>query len=208
MNNAFLWQVALVGGAYLLGSISSAVIVSRLLGLPDPRSGGSGNPGATNVLRLGGKKAGALTLVGDVVKGAIPVVVARSLDAPVLTVGLCALAAFCGHLFPIFFGFRGGKGVATLFGAIMALSGALLVGAGVVWLAVAGITRFASLASLLAAAAAVPVAWWLGLGLPVVLALAAMALLTSWRHAGNISRLVAGTERKIGQKSAARADAT
>jgi len=139
-----LWIV----GAYLMGSIASAVVVARLMGLPDPRTQGSGNPGATNVLRLGGKKAAALTLLGDVLKGVIPVLAARLAGLPETGVALVALAAFLGHLYPVFFGFKGGKGVATAFGVLVA--GAPLLGLAILvtWLAVAFASRISSLSAL------------------------------------------------------------
>jgi glycerol-3-phosphate acyltransferase PlsY len=191
------WLLPLIG--YLAGSLASAVVVCRMMGLPDPRSGGSGNPGATNVLRLGGKKAALLTLVGDVLKGVLPVLLAHTLALPAWSVALTALAAFLGHLFPVFFGFRGGKGVATAGGAIVALSwqvGALLVAT---WLLVAAITRYSSVSSLSAAAAAPVAALLLGNPPAHVLPLVAMSVLVFWRHAENIHRLRAGTESRIGR---------
>jgi glycerol-3-phosphate acyltransferase PlsY len=189
---------------YLLGSLSSAVLVSRMLGLADPRTTGSRNPGATNVLRYGGKRAAILTLAGDVAKGVIAVVVARLVtsDSPVLA--LTALAAFVGHLYPVFFGFRGGKGVATALGVWIALVpwvGGLLLAT---WLLVALVFRYSSLAALVAALAAPLYVLWIA-PLPVyVIVAAVMTALLIWRHRSNIRNLIAGTEGKIGATKAAR----
>lgn len=195
------WLIPIAG--YLAGSVASAVIVCRLMGLPDPRSGGSGNPGATNVLRLGGKKAALLTLVGDVLKGVLPVLLAHALGLPPWSVALTALACFLGHLFPVFFGFRGGKGVATAGGAIVALSWPVGVALILTWLVVATITRYSSASSLVAAAAAPLAALVMGNPGAHVVALAAMTALVFWRHAENIQRLRAGTESRIGQSKSA-----
>jgi len=202
---ALAWIVA-VAGAYLLGSVSFAVVISRLFGLADPRSYGSGNPGATNVLRSGSKGAAALTLAGDAAKGAAAVWLVRALGAHFgvgeLGVALAALAAFVGHLYPLFFGFKGGKGVATFLGALLALN----LGAGLLvcatWLAVAAVFRYSSLASLCSALAAPVALLWLT-GVPVLsLVIVAMSVLLIARHRQNIVNLLAGRERRIGEKSA------
>ncbi|WP_407275703.1 glycerol-3-phosphate 1-O-acyltransferase PlsY [Halothiobacillus sp. DCM-1] len=194
---AALGGVALV--SYFIGSIASAVLVARLFGLPDPRTAGSGNPGATNVLRLGGKKAAILTLLGDLGKGILPVLFLRLLQAPDAALALAAFAAFIGHLFPVFFGFKGGKGVATAAGALLALSppvGALCV---TTWLASAYFTRYSSLSALLAAVIAALAAVYLAP--PVIsLAISAMSALLIARHHRNIRRLWRGEEPKIGKK--------
>ena len=194
-----LVSALLVAAGYLLGSVATAVLVSRALGLADPRSGGSGNPGATNVLRLAGRGAAALTLAGDVVKGVVPVLAARAADLPPGLVALVGLAAFLGHLYPVFFGFRGGKGVATALGALLGMEP--LLGAAVLatWIVVAGVSRYSSLAALVASVLA-PVYAWVGSGHPgVVGAVSAMALLLVWRHRANIRRLLAGEEGRIGR---------
>ncbi len=193
---------ALPIGAYLLGSIATAVVVSRLFGLPDPRTIGSGNPGATNVLRTGNKLAALATLMGDLLKGLIPVVVARALDASDLIIALTALAAFIGHIFPVFFQFKGGKGVATALGVLLGLSPWLGLGTLAVWLAMAFGLRYSSLAALTAALAAPLIAWLLHFDNTILLAIAIMSALLIWRHAGNIQRLLQGKESRIGEKKA------
>lgn len=182
---------------YLSGSISSAVIVAKLMGLEDPRTQGSGNPGATNVLRLGGKKAAIITLAGDVLKGLLPVIVARAITDDPLILALTAFAAFLGHLYPVFFGFKGGKGVATAIGTIIGLSPATAGLLFVSWLVVAIITRYSSLSALVASALAPVYAWWLGLPAQIIIAILLTAIMLFWRHRENISRLLAGKESKI-----------
>lgn len=185
---------------YLLGSVSAAILVCRLFGLPDPRSQGSHNPGATNVLRLGGKLPAAIALAGDFLKGLLPVLLAQLLGAGDLGLALTALAAFLGHLYPVFFGFQGGKGVATAFGVILGLSPwvALLVLA--TWLAMAVLTRISSLSALTAAALTPVYIWWFNLPAVYVVAMLIMVVLLIWRHRGNIQRLLDGTESRMGKK--------
>lgn len=194
-----LLSVLLVAAGYLLGSVATAVLVSRALGAADPRSGGSGNPGATNVLRLAGRRAAALTLAGDVVKGVVPVLAAQAAGLPPGPVALVGLAAFLGHLYPVFFGFRGGKGVATAFGALLGMEPLLGGAALATWIVVAGVSRYSSLAAL-AASVLAPVYAWIGSGLPVVVgAVSVMAALLVWRHRANVRRLLAGEEGRIGR---------
>ena len=192
----------LLAAAYLLGSLSFAVIVSRLMGLPDPRSVGSGNPGATNMLRCGRKSAALLTLAGDLAKGGAAVALAAyAVQALALSPWLvdgAALAVFLGHVFPLFFGFRGGKGVATALGALLALSWGVGAAVLLVWLAVFAATRISSLAALAAAAFAPFCAAWLGEGAYVPV-LALLSLLVFWRHGANIRRLLAGEEKRFGK---------
>ena len=187
--------------AYLLGSVSSAILISRLLGLPDPRTEGSRNPGATNVLRLGSKPGAVLTLVGDIAKGVLPVVAARwILDEPVLLT-LAALGAFLGHLFPVYFRFEGGKGVATALGVLAAIDWQLASILIATWLVVAAVFRYSSLAALVTAAAAPVYLFWLT-GEPVFVALGVvLAALLFFRHSENIRRLLCGNESKIGKKN-------
>ena len=187
---------------YLLGSLSSAVLVSRMLGLADPRTTGSRNPGATNVLRYGGKLAAILTLAGDVAKGAAAVALARLATDDSAVLALTALAAFVGHLYPVFFGFRGGKGVATALGVWLVLVpwvGVLLI---VTWLLVAAVFRYSSLAALVAALAAPLYVLWLAPLVTYVAVSVAMTGLLVWRHRANIRNLVAGTEGRLGAKAA------
>jgi len=183
---------------YLAGSISTAIIVCRMMGLPDPRSEGSRNPGATNVLRFGGKKAAAITLAGDFLKGLLPVLLARGAGVDETGLALTALAAFLGHLYPVFFGFEGGKGVATAFGVILGLSGLTALAALGTWLIMAFTVRISSLSALTAAALAPLYAWLFGLPLIYSAAILLMAILLIWRHRTNIRDLLAGTEDKIG----------
>ena len=183
---------------YLLGSVSCAVFVSRALGLPDPRAEGSGNPGATNMLRLGGKAAGALTLLGDVLKGVLPVLLARALSDTSAVAAAAGLGAFAGHLYPVFFRFRGGKGMATGFGVVAALSWPIMLGMGAAWLVVAALSRYASLASLAAAVFAPVLAILFDAPPAVFAALTAMSAMLFMRHRTNITRLLRGEERKIG----------
>ena len=187
---------------YLLGSISSAILVCRVLGKGDPRNTGSGNPGATNVLRSFGKPAAAATLAGDVAKGLIPVALAGAWGLPPAVVALTGLGALLGHLFPVFFEFRGGKGVATFIGVLLGLSPWLGAAFCATWLATAAVTRYSSLSALVATAAAPLVAAAAGMPSPVVFALSVMAAAIYWRHRDNIARLRAGTESRIGQRKA------
>lgn len=182
---------------YLCGSLASAVVVCRMMKLPDPRKGGSGNPGATNVLRLGGKKAAALTLAGDVLKGVIPVLLAHLLtDSPAILAGT-AVAAVVGHMYPVFFGFKGGKGVATAFGAVAALVYPVALFMAAVWVLAAMATRYASLASM-AAAVAAPLFALVFIREPAyIVGLAVIAALLVYRHRGNIQRLRQGSEPEI-----------
>ena len=194
-----LVTLLLVVAGYLLGSIATAVLVSRALGVADPRSGGSGNPGATNVLRLAGRKAAALTLAGDILKGVVPVLVARAADLPPGAVAVVGLAAFLGHLYPAFFGFQGGKGVATALGVLLAMEPYLGAAVLATWIVVAGVSRYSSLAALVASVLAPGYAWVLSGDRGVVGAVALMAVLLVWRHRANIRRLVAGEEGRIGR---------
>ena len=192
--------------AYLLGSLSFAVIVSRAMGLNDPRSYGSGNPGATNVLRSGNRAAAGLTLAFDVLKGYLPVLLVwlygERFGLGEGTLGLVGLAAFLGHLWPVFFRFQGGKGVATAAGVLLAWNPWLGLATLVTWLIVAFFFRYSSLASLVAAVFA-PfyqlLIWDFG---PLVPAMIVMSLLLVWRHSANIGKLLAGTESRLGRKAA------
>jgi glycerol-3-phosphate acyltransferase PlsY len=197
-----LLDYSLILIAYLIGSISSAILVCNLMGLPDPRSEGSGNPGATNVLRVGGKKAAAITLIGDMLKGLLPVLAASLLNVAPLTLALTGLAAFLGHLYPVFFGFRGGKGVATMLGVLFGFHG--LVGAATAgtWLVIAKGFKISSLAALIATLLA-PLYVWLIIGpsKELIVTTAVMTAILFWRHRSNIQRLLSGEESVIGKKS-------
>jgi glycerol-3-phosphate acyltransferase PlsY len=190
--------------AYLLGSVSFAVLMSRAFGLADPRSYGSGNPGATNVLRSGKKIAAALTLLGDAAKGWLAVYLAIRF-APhngegLLLISFVTLAVFLGHVFPIFLKFKGGKGVATALGILLALSIWMGLAVLAIWILVAVVFRYSSLAALLAATAAPIIAMLIHLRPELVLTTAIMSMLLIWRHKNNISNLLAGKESKIGRK--------
>jgi glycerol-3-phosphate acyltransferase PlsY len=206
-----LMPVAVLVASYLVGSLSFAVIVSRLMGLNDPRSYGSKNPGATNVLRSGSKKAAILTLLLDAFKGWLPVALVLAYGpehgAGAGLAALAGLAAFLGHLYPVFFGFAGGKGVATAVGVVVGVNGSLALAVVLSFAIVLFFSRYVSLASMVAAVFA-PVFYLFGdevawqASLPEVLSLAVMAFLLVWRHRENIHRLMAGTESQLGKKKA------
>lgn len=188
-------------GGYLAGSIPFAILVSRVLGLPDPRSYGSGNIGATNVLRSGNRIAAALTLAGDAVKGWAAILVARMLGLPIELVALVGFAAFLGHLFPVWLRFKGGKGVATAAGVLIAFDWRLGLAVLVVWMTMAVVSRYSSLAAITAALFAPAAAWYLpGGNGPILWAVAAMSLLLIARHHANIRKLMRGEEGRIGEK--------
>ena len=206
-----VYSIAAIVAAYLVGSLAFAVIVSKAMGLADPRTFGSGNPGATNVLRSGSKPAAAVTLLLDAMKGFVPVMLVKHFGRPYGleegTMALVGLAAFLGHLYPVFFRFEGGKGVATFLGVVFGVDWLLGAATGLTWLIVAFFFRYSSLASLLAAVFA-PLYYLFGDRLkwyaerPVAMALFAMALLLAGRHRANIERLVKGTESRLGAKKA------
>ena len=200
--NPSLATVAVIAAAYLIGSVSFAVVASKLFGLPDPHTYGSGNPGATNVLRTGNKAAAALTLAGDGIKGFVAVWLANRLgvswgDASLATAG-AALAVFVGHLYPLFHRFAGGKGVATAAGIVFALSWLLGLAVMAVWLVTAVAFRISSLAALVAAIAAPPLGFYFIGNWPEAWALIPITALLFWRHRVNIGKLIAGEERRIG----------
>ncbi len=209
--SSVLLSLAATVAAYLLGSLSFAVIVSRVMGLSDPRTYGSKNPGATNVLRSGSKAAAAVTLLFDAAKGWLPVALVRWFGAPYGleegTMALVGLAAFLGHLWPVFFRFQGGKGVATALGVLLGISGWLGLATLLTWVIIAFFFRYSSLASLVAAVFA-PFFYVLGGGVAwymdarVGMAVAVMAGLLAWRHKANIQRLIQGKESRLGSKKA------
>lgn len=204
---SWLYSLAVIVGAYLIGSVSFAVVVSKLMGLPDPHSYGSGNPGATNVLRTGNKQAAVLTLIGDAAKGWLAVwlawYLASRLGYSEGTVALAAVAAFLGHLFPVFHGFAGGKGVATAAGILLAINPWLGLATLVTWIIVAVFFRYSSLAALVAAVFAVFYYILLFGFRSMTLAVIVMSGLLIYRHKANIAKLLAGKEARIGAKKQA-----
>ncbi|MGN6525232.1 MAG: glycerol-3-phosphate 1-O-acyltransferase PlsY [Burkholderiaceae bacterium] len=202
---ALFWSVCVVVLAYLLGSFSFAVIVSRAMGLDDPRSYGSGNPGATNVLRSGNKVAAILTLLLDALKGVAAVVIARLLAERLgygeAIVAAAGLASFLGHLYPVFFRFQGGKGVATAAGVLLALDWVLGLASLGTWLAIALLTRYSSLAALVTAVLAPVYVQLMHGSTQRTVAVAVMSVLLVWRHRANISKLLNGTESRLGSKA-------
>ena len=211
----FTLDLLLIPAAYLIGSISFAVVVSKCMNLPNPHSYGSGNPGATNVLRTGNKKAAVLTLIGDALKGFLAVMVARailgdqSLTATLGSWVLCGVvvAVFLGHVFPLFHGFKGGKGVATACGILFGINWILGAATLGTWIIVATFMRYSSLAAL-AAAVFGPIYFVFLFGFqPMAIALVLVCALLIWRHRSNITNLLNGTESRIGSKKKAKAGA-
>ncbi len=186
--------------SYLMGSVSAAIIVCRLMGHGDPRSEGSGNPGATNVLRLYGKQAAILTLAGDLLKGLIPLLIGRAMGLPVEVLAMMGVGAFVGHLFPVFFGFRGGKGVATIIGVLYGLCWPVGIAYMLIWSLSAFLFRYSSLSALIAAACTPIVMYYFIPSQPVVGATILMVSLLFYRHRSNIRKLISGEEDKIGEK--------
>jgi glycerol-3-phosphate acyltransferase PlsY len=180
--------------AYLIGSISSAIIICRLMGLPDPRGQGSGNPGATNVMRIGGKKAAAITLLGDLLKGLIPVYCAGLLGLPVELLAITGLAAFMGHIYPVFFKFEGGKGVATSIGVLLGFSWLLGFAFIGTWLLIYKVGKISSLSALCASVLSPIYAWFIIGDINMVGASVVMMVFLLWRHKSNIQRLIKGEE--------------
>ncbi len=185
---------------YLLGSVSTAIITCKIMSLPDPRTTGSNNPGATNVLRAGGKKAAIITLLGDMLKGLIPVLLATLVGMQNEVIAAAGIAAFLGHLYPVYYSFKGGKGVATILGVLLGIN--WIIGSGTIgiWLFVALTFRYSSLSALIAATGS-PILAWLITQSPIITAsVCFMAILLIWKHKRNIQNLLAGKEDKIGSK--------
>ncbi len=203
----FLHPALATLAAYLIGSLSFAVIVSRAMGMADPRTYGSGNPGATNVLRSGNKLAAILTLLLDALKGFVPVFIVQQFGAAFGllegSVALVGLAAFLGHLWPVFFRFKGGKGVATAAGVLLGINPWLCLATLATWIVIAAFFRYSSLAAIVSAVFAPFYQLLIWGGGPIALAVTVMGLLLVWRHMANIQKLLAGTESKLGQKAAA-----
>jgi len=187
--------------AYLIGSFSSAVVVCKAMGLSDPREAGSNNPGATNVLRLHGKPAAIITLAGDLLKGLIPILIGKMIGVPHAVLAFMGLAAFLGHLYPIFFGFEGGKGIATFIGVIFGFAWQVGVVFMITWFIIAKLFKFSSLAALVASLVSIlAVSFFLPLPYYLIVMII-MTILIFWRHKANIEKLIAGTESKIGEKA-------
>lgn len=199
-------DILLVISAYLLGSISSAIIVCKLMGLPDPRTQGSNNPGATNVLRIGGKKAAAITLFGDMLKGLVPMLICQLQDVSPLVFALTAMAAFLGHLYPLFFGFQGGKGVATTLGVQFGLHWAIGGSVALIWLFMAKVMNVSSLAALISMALAPIIVWYFWPANELILMQVVLTLMLFWRHRSNIQNLISGAEGSISREQGAKED--
>jgi glycerol-3-phosphate acyltransferase PlsY len=192
-----IFDLTLIAAAYLLGSISSAIIVCRLMGLPDPRTQGSNNPGATNVLRIGGRKAAAITLFGDSLKGFVPVFACHLLGRSDMVFALAGAAAFLGHLYPVFFGFRGGKGVATALGVQFGLHWMIGGAVGATWLLMAKVANISSLAALISMLLAPFYVWLVWPSGELIAMQILITVLLFWRHRSNIQNLLQGTEGRI-----------
>jgi len=192
-----LINIVLIFLAYLLGSISAAILVCKLLGLSDPRTGGSGNPGTTNVMRLHGKTAAFLTLTGDVFKGIIPVLLAKVIVGSEFIIALSGFAAFLGHIFPIYFKFKGGKGVATLIGILLATHWLLGLAYVITWILTAAIFRYSSLAALIATLSIPFYTYFLEQNFQYTVSFSMIAVILFWRHKSNIYNLLSNKERKI-----------
>ena len=195
----YYFNIILYAGlAYLIGSFSTAIITCKIMGIEDPRKTGSHNPGATNVLRQGGKKASIITLLGDSLKGLIPVLVVSQLQTDTLIIALVGLFALLGHVFPIYYGFKGGKGVATYYGVILGMS--LLAGliAVAIWLAMAAVVKISSLSALVSIFFTPFILWYFSQSVELTSAVALMSIMVFWRHKQNIKSLLKGSEEKIG----------
>ncbi len=200
MSPQITYSIAIII-AYLIGSIASAILISKWMRLPDPRDIGSGNPGATNVLRSGNKKAAALTLLADLLKGLLPVLAGRWLQFDIIILCCIGLAAILGHMYPVYYRFRGGKGVATTLGTMLGIAWPLAIVWVFIWLSIAGITRYSSLAALLATLALPVICWLLNYPHAIFVFTLAISILIVWRHRNNISKLLRGEESRIGNKN-------
>ena len=186
--------------AYLIGSFSTAIITCKIMGIEDPRSTGSNNPGATNVLRHGGKKAAIITLIGDMLKGLIPVLIATQLQMETTVIALTALFALLGHVFPVYYGFKGGKGVATFYGTILAINWQVGLIVLLIWLLIAALIKISSLSALVSIFSTPLVLWYFSHSVELTMACAIMSMIVFWRHKQNIRSLLRGSEAKIGNK--------
>ena len=198
--------ILFTGLAYLIGSFSSAIITCKIMGIEDPRNTGSRNPGATNVLRHGGKKAAIITLLGDMLKGLIPVLVVSrlqvyQLQTDTLIIALVGLFALLGHIFPVYYGFKGGKGVATYYGVILGMNWLVGLIALAIWLGMAAIVKISSLSALVSIFFTPFILWYFSQSVELTSAVAVMSILVFWRHKQNIKSLLQGSENKIGNKT-------
>jgi glycerol-3-phosphate acyltransferase PlsY len=199
MNFEFHYLIYALAG-YLVGSVSTAIITCKLMGLQDPRNVGSHNPGATNVLRHGGKKAAIITLIGDMLKGLVPVTVVSLTEPAAVAIAATGLGAFLGHLFPVYYGLKGGKGVATYYGVLAGFNWVAGIAALMIWLLTALISKISSLSALVSALLAPAILWQLSRSPELSLTLLAMTALLYWRHRSNIQNMITGKEHKIGVK--------
>lgn len=188
---------------YLVGSVSTAIITCKLMGLEDPRSVGSNNPGATNVLRHGGKKAAIITLIGDMLKGLVPIIAVTMVEPAAGAIALTGLGAFLGHVFPVYYGFKGGKGVATYYGVLLGFSWVAGIAALLIWLLTAFVSKISSLSALVSALSAPFVLWYSSHSPELTVILGLMTALLFWRHRSNVSNIIDGKEHKIGVKKEA-----
>ena len=188
---------------YLVGSVSTAIITCKLMGLEDPRSVGSNNPGATNVLRHGGKKAAIITLIGDMLKGLVPVIAVTMIEPAAGAIALTGLGAFLGHVFPVYYGFKGGKGVATYYGVLLGFSWMAGIAALLVWLLTAFVSKLSSLSALVSALSAPFILWYSSHSPELTVMLGLMTALLFWRHRSNVRNIIDGKEHKIGVKKKA-----
>ena len=193
----YLNIILYAGLAYLIGSFSSAIVTCKIMGIEDPRKTGSNNPGATNVLRHGGKKAAIITLTGDMLKGLIPVLLANQFQLDVLIIALVGLFAFLGHVFPVYYGFKGGKGVATYYGVILGINWQVGLIALLIWLSVAAILKISSLSALVSIFFTPFILWYFSQSVELTSAVTLMSILVFWRHKKNIKSLLQGSETKI-----------
>ena len=199
--DTLLAQILIVVGTYLLGSINSAIIVSNAFSLPDPRKLGSGNPGATNVLRTGNKIAAVITLAGDLLKGLLPVLAVDLLTANTPLVAATGVAALLGHMYPLYYGFKGGKGVATTLGVLLGFDWLIGVAWIMIWLFTALLFRYSSLAALVANILILGASWFWSENIWLFIAIATITAFVFWRHRSNIKNLLAGDESKLGKSS-------
>ena len=190
--------ILFAGLAYLIGSISTAIITCKIMGIEDPRKTGSHNPGATNVLRHGGKKAAIITLFGDMLKGFIPVLIATQLQIEPPGIALVGLFALLGHVFPVYYGFKGGKGVATYYGVILGMNWLVGFIAVAIWLGMAAIVKISSLSALVSIFFTPLILWHFSQSVELTSAVSIMSILVFWRHKTNIKSLLQGSEEKIG----------